>query len=101
MKTTFKLIAVTAVATSVMASQAFAGDSLGQERLAERNAAYFGQTTGHQTAAAPSQYDTATSPQQRLGQRNAEYWAGKGSSKAASSQPSSSNTMEYSHPTKR
>ena len=99
MKITFKLMTAVVLASTTIASQAFAGDSLGKERLAQRNSAYFGNKASS-AVIAPSAYDTATSPQQRLGQRNAEYWAKTGTGKTVSQSPSMAEPMP-SHPTKR
>lgn len=41
MKTTLKLLTATVLAAGVMASQAYAGDTVQQQRLADENAAYF------------------------------------------------------------
>lgn len=79
MKTTFKLTAALALASGLIASQAFAGDTLGQQRLADRNAEYFKQA-GTQTSSnwtPPAQTYDASNPHQRMGQRSAEYFAGK------------------------
>lgn len=99
MKTTFKLMAVASVASMLFGSQAFAGNSLAQQRLAERNAAYFKQT-GMQTSSnwkpSTAPYE-ASSPHQRMAQRNAEYFAGK-TAGATESQPIIKPTN--SHPTK-
>lgn len=100
MKPTFKLMAAVSVASIMFGSQAFAGHSLAQQRLAERNAAYFKQT-GTQTSsnwtpsAAP--YEPA-SPHQRMGQRNAEYFAGKTTSVAESApvrEPATSHPKKH------
>ena len=101
MKTTLKIMTAIVLASTAIASQASAA-TLGQERLADRNSAYFEQS-GHQTVsnaiAAESTYDTATTPQQRLGQRNAEYWASMKATKAAAPASAMSEPMP-SHPTK-
>ena len=101
MKFTFKLMAIVSVASLLFGSQAFAGNSLGQQRLAERNAAYFKQN-GIQHAsvtwaasAAPSE---PSSPHHRMGQRNAEYFSGNVSN-VAGYQPA--KEPAHSHPTKR
>lgn len=102
MKTTLKIMTAIVLASTAIASQASAA-TLGQERLADRNASYF-QQSGHQSMSnaidAESTYDTATSPQQRLGQRNAEYWASMKASKTAAPSSTMSEPMS-SHPTKR
>jgi hypothetical protein len=98
MKTTLKLMTAIVLASTAIASQASAA-TLGQERLAERNSAYFGNKASS-AVIAPSAYDTVTTPQQRLGQRNAEYWAKTGTGKTVSQSPSMAEPMP-SHPTKR
>lgn len=85
MKTTSKILTVAAFTMS-LASTAYAGSDLHQQRLAEENAAYFqhgGKGTSGMSAHS-SEYDFAVTPHQRMAKRNAEYWTQKGSSAAQS-----------------
>lgn len=96
MKSTFKLMAIVSVASLLFGSQAFAGNSLGQQRLAERNAAN-GIQHASVTWAASAAPSEPSSPHHRMGQRNAEYFAGKVSN-VAGYQPAKEPAP--SHPTK-
>lgn len=98
MKTTSKLIAAAVLASSLIASSAYAGNEMGRQRLAERNADYF-QQNGRTASASSSSYEASNSdvsPQHRMGQRNAEYFAGKTSD--TGSQPTAAKTV--AHPKK-
>mgnify|MGYP000604342623 CR=1 FL=1 len=103
MKTTSKLMTAVIIVATAIASQASAS-SLGQQRLAERNAAYFEQM-GHKGSsgqiAQNSDYDFAVTPQQRMAKRSAAYWAGKSSATTESQQFPASRAVESTHPTRR
>ena len=99
MKTTSKLLATVVLASSLIASSAFAGNELGRQRLAERNAEYFQQNGSKMASASTmsaSTYDTDVAPQHRLGQRNAEYFSGK----TADSDSQPVRAKPVTHPTK-
>jgi len=84
MKTTSKILTVAAVAMGMLTSAAYAGSDIHQQRMAEKNAAYF-QGKGSASAATHNpDYDFAVNPQQRMAKRNAEYWTQKGSGAAQS-----------------
>lgn len=99
MKTTSKLMATVVLASSLIASSAFAGNAIGREKLAERNAEYFqqnGSRTVTASTASASAYNTDVAPQHRLGQRNAEYFSNKTTD--ADAQPMRAKPV--AHPTK-
>lgn len=99
MKTTSKLMATVVLASSLITSSAFAGNAIGREKLAERNAAYFqenGSKMSSSSVVSASIVDTETTPRQRLGKRNAEYF----SSKAAGTDSQPTRAKPVTHPTK-
>ena len=75
-------ISIAAVAVSIMASAAYASDTLVQQRLADENAAYFHQMDKGSAATVMHGTDMAASPQQRNAERDAEYWGKVGYPKA-------------------
>lgn len=79
---------IAAIAASMMASAAYAGSDLHQQRLAEENAAYFQGKTSSGAVMTNPDYDFAVNPQQRMAKRSEAYWAKKGTG-AAQSQGSS------------
>lgn len=83
-----------AVAASLVASAAFAGSDLQQQRIANENAMYF-QGKGSASAVTHNpDYDLAATQAQRNAQRDAAYWGNKtGTSKTEA--VSSSGVSQY------
>ncbi len=79
MHNSLKMAAALAFASGLIASQAFAGETLSQRRLAERNTDYFSESGSRSSSNWAPQavaYDV-NNPHHRMGQRSFEYFAGK------------------------
>lgn len=99
MKNTSKIFTLAAIAVSVMTSAAYAGSDLQQQRLADRNAAYFQGQSSSSTVTHNSDYDFANRPEQRLAARNAAYFAQSGKGEMQTQPASSANGVsQYPFP---
>ncbi len=80
MKTT-KILTLALLASSVVASAAYAGGEQIQKRIAEENAAYFAKQGNTHSNSAPSakspDYQFNNKPEQRMAANNAAYFQGR------------------------
>ena len=99
---TTKLMTLAVLATSLIASSAFAGSNTAHQRMGERNAAYFqsmGAKDSGQAVAQNPDYNFANNPQQRMAKRSDEYWAKVGYSKGEAAP--ASGVSQYPFPGSR
>lgn len=74
---TMKILTLATLAASVVASSAYAGGDLRQRQIGDENAAYFramGHTGSGQPVVENADYKFNSRPEQRLAQRNQEYF---------------------------
>lgn len=78
MKTTIKILAVSALAAGIMSSSAYAGGDQRVRQIGEENAAYFARMGHHTSSGAVMSnpdYQFTSRPEQRMAMRNADYFA--------------------------